>query len=117
MVDSVPNPDSHSAHGAQVLLREDEHLGRVIRIRTTYEITVNGVPFHGHMLLDNDGNVYSHACPYSEFPSAMGLIKHLIELYPDDFSDYKLYRATTGPHADGFPRPDQSDEYGTGGNL
>lgn len=81
----VPEP-RHGDHGhALVTLREDEHLGCHIEIKTTYEITVNGAPYHGHLMLDNDGDLYTHACPYSKFGSAMDLVKHLIRLYPESF--------------------------------
>jgi len=77
----------HGAHGHVITaLREDEHLGCRIRIKTTYEITINDRPYSGHLMLDNDGNVYTHACPYTKFGSAMDLVKRLISLYPESFA-------------------------------
>ncbi len=116
---SAPEP-GHGAHGhALVTLREDEHLGCRIEIKTTYEITVNGVPYHGHLMLDNDGDLYTHACPYSKFGSAMDLVKHLIRLYPESFP---VGQATAVPDhhgghgAPGHPPGDAGHPHGDPGH-
>ena len=77
-----------SGHGHAVTIsshRETQHGGRHIEVKTTYEVTVDGKPFGGHLVLGDDGTVYSHACPYDEFKSMIDLMKHLVSAYPDAF--------------------------------
>ena len=66
-------------------IRKTEFNGHHIWIKTSYEITVDGVPFQGHAVLDGEGRLCSHACPYENFDSMLSLMKHLIDLYPESF--------------------------------
>jgi hypothetical protein len=66
-------------------VREREYRGRHIRIETTYRITVNGEPFAGHASLNDQGRLYSHACPYRDFASAVDLMAYLVDQYPQAF--------------------------------
>lgn len=68
-------------------MRKTEYQGHRIRIKTSYEITVDGVPFQGHAVLDADDRICSHACPYQSFDSMLNLMKHLIDLYPESFQE------------------------------
>ncbi len=74
------------------LNREFDYRGRRIQIETSYAITVNGEPFQGHITLGNDGRVYSHSCPYLDFPSVVELMKYLIDLYPGNFEPHGVTR-------------------------
>jgi len=41
----------------------------------------------GHLAVGNDGQVHYHAIPNLSFPSAVDLVKRLIDAFPDDFVD------------------------------
>jgi hypothetical protein len=58
-----------------------------IRIATTYDIQVDGQPVTGHLLVTNEGSVHYHAIPNQEFPSAVDMVKRMIDLAPDEFPD------------------------------
>jgi len=72
--------------GPLVSVREVEYKGHKIVIRTAYEIKVNGKALSGHLFVDNSGRVYSHAMPTYSFPSAVDLVKNLIDTFPASFS-------------------------------
>ena len=69
------------AHGAPAV-REDTYKGHRIRVVTSYEITLDGVPVTGHLLLTNEGNVHYHAIPNEEFGSMVDMVKRIIDLAP-----------------------------------
>lgn len=71
--------------GALTSVRTAEHKGRTIVIRTTYEIEVDGLAYHGHAQVDEDGRIHCHAIPYDTHPSAVAFVKQLIDLYPESF--------------------------------
>ena len=75
------------AHGGADLssLREAEYQGRHIRVRTTYEITVDGREFAVHLTVDNNGRVHYHGLPTRDFASVIGLVQRVIDQFPDDF--------------------------------
>jgi hypothetical protein len=74
-------------HGHAVMpsVREDQYKGHHIKVRTTYDIRVDGVPVTGHLGVTNDGRVHYHPVPNVSFASAIDLVKQLIDLFPDDF--------------------------------
>jgi hypothetical protein len=76
---------SHAQHGPSVSVREDTYRGHKIRIKTTYEVTIDGLPLPIHMDLTNKGELNSHSLPNYQFMSAVDLIKAVIDAYPDDF--------------------------------
>ena len=71
-------------HGIETI-REDDYKGHHIVVRTRYEIEVDGKPITGHMALTNDGRIHYHAVPNVSFPSAIALVRQLIDAFPDDF--------------------------------
>jgi hypothetical protein len=77
----------HMAHPGSV--REVEHNGHRITIRTHYEIEVDGRPLEGHIYVSNDGSVSSHALPAYSFSSAVDLVAKLIDLFPQEFEKPK----------------------------
>jgi predicted component of type VI protein secretion system len=77
--------DAHQ-HGEQSV-REVTYGRHTIRIATTYEIEVDGQPVTGHLLVTNEGTVHYHAIPNQEFPSAVDMVKRMIDLAPDQFPD------------------------------
>lgn len=78
-------PAAPHHHGPTVSVREADHAGRRIVIRTTYEVTVDGAPLAVPLVLTNDGVLHCHALPNYQFQSAVDLIKGLIDEFPEDF--------------------------------
>jgi hypothetical protein len=78
----------HAEHegGPLMSVREVEYNGHNIVIRTTYEIKIDGKHMSGHLFVDNSGRVYSHAMPTYSFPSAVDLVKNLIDTFPASFA-------------------------------
>lgn len=72
-------------HGGAESVREADHAGHHIVIRTTYRVEVDGVPITGHLGVTNDGHVHYHAVPNVAYDSAIDLVKALIDIFPDDF--------------------------------
>lgn len=70
-------------------VREVEHNGHKITIRTHYEIEVDGQPLEGHIYVGNDGTVSSHAFPAYSFTSAVDLVAKLIDTFPAEFERKK----------------------------
>ncbi len=81
--DSKPSREHEG--GELTSVREVEHRGRKIVIRTTYEIEVDGQPYQGHARVDEDGRIHCHAIPYDTYSSAVDFVKQLIDLYPESF--------------------------------
>ena len=75
-------PHEHPAES----VREAIYKGHHIRIVTTYRIEVDGVPISGHLLVTDGGMVHYHAIPNQEFPSAVDMVKRIIDLSPEGFS-------------------------------
>ena len=85
-------------HPGEDSVREADHKGHHIVIRTTYEITVDGKPVTGHMGVDNEGQVHYHPVPNASFASAVDLVKHLIDTFPEDFAAGS--KPAPAPHQD-----------------
>ena len=76
----------HHAHDAGTTsVREFTYLGHDVRIVTTYDITVDGVPVTGHLLVSNEGTIHYHAIPNQEFASAVDMVRRIIDLSPGSF--------------------------------
>jgi hypothetical protein len=75
-------------------VREADYHGHHIVVRTHYEVEVDGKMLMGHMGVTNDGQVHYHPVPNMSFASAVDLVKHLIDIFPDDFT--KSGRAGAG---------------------
>jgi hypothetical protein len=75
-------------HTHESLARSDrtlEHEGRTITITTTYEVRVEGRLLTLHMMVDEEGRLWSHLCPYLTFASAPELVSHLLKRMPHLF--------------------------------
>ncbi len=83
-----PVPDS---------IREADYQGHHIVVRTHYEIEVDGRAVTGHMGVTNDGHVHYHPVPNMSFASAIDLVKQLIDVFPDDFSQKAQRTRRTRP--------------------
>ena len=97
VLDEAP-VDAHAGHagheGPLVSIREAEHKGHRITIRTEYTIEVDGEPLQGHFSVGADGNVHYHSLPNYEFASAVDLVKKLIDAFPRDFKEKKKRKTT-----------------------
>jgi hypothetical protein len=109
-------PD-HAHAGPHETVREANYRGHHIVIRTTYAIEVDGRPIEGHLGVTNDGTVHYHPVPNLAFPSAIDMVKELIDVFPDDFvpgapsgehgheghspggAEHEHEHGDTGPHA------------------
>jgi len=74
----------HGAGHAESV-READHNGRHIVIRTTYEVRVNGKLMAIPLSVNDEGQLHCHALPNYQFVSALDAIKTLIDRFPDDF--------------------------------
>ena len=70
----------HMHHGTDESVRELTYKGHNIRIVTSYRIELDGKPITGHILVNNAGQVHYHAIPNQEFPSAVDVIKRIVDL-------------------------------------
>ncbi len=75
----------HGAGGTIETLREDDYRGHHIGITTTYRIEVNGRSLDVPLMIDNDGNLHCHSLPNYRFDSAVGLVRQLIDTFPNEF--------------------------------
>ena len=73
-------------HGDPGGVESEEYNGHQIVIRTTYHIEVDGTPLMGHLSVDSNGHVESHALPNYEFTTPMNFVKKLIDEFPQDFT-------------------------------
>jgi hypothetical protein len=76
-----------SHHHGNTTVREVRYGAHTIRVVTSYDIEVDGHPVTGHVLVTNEGAVHYHAIPNQEFPSALDMVKRMIDLAPDEFPD------------------------------
>jgi hypothetical protein len=95
----------HAHPGEHATIREADHKGHHIVVRTTYAIEVDRVPIEGHLGVTGDGRVHYHAIPNVSFASAVDLVKQLIDAFPDDFP-----QAPAG--GEGLPPADQEQRQG-----
>ena len=82
-------------------VRTAEHAGHRIEIVTTYEISIDGRPVHIHASVGDDGLLRCHESPYARVRSALDLVKHLIDLYPDAFAEHAGDHRGGGGHGGG----------------
>ena len=66
-------------------VRTLESHGHTITITTAYEVKVDGRLVTLHMMVDEQGQLWSHLCPYQSFGSAVDLVRHLLERLPHLF--------------------------------
>jgi hypothetical protein len=66
-------------------VRTLESHGHLITITTAYEVRVDGHLVTLHMMVDEQGQLWSHLCPYQSFTSATELVRHLLDRLPHLF--------------------------------
>lgn len=79
-------------------VRTAQHAGHEVVVRTSYEITVDGVPFDVHLSVGNNGRVHYHGLPTRDFGSVIDLVAKAIDRFGDEF-------AATDPTGPAQPDP------------
>ena len=82
-------------HAATETIREADHRGHHIVVKTRYEISVDGRKVLGHLGVSNDGHVHYHPIPNLSFASALDMVKAIIDVFPHQFDAKK--RSDKGP--------------------
>ncbi len=85
---SMLENDRDHGHG-EASVREDEYKGHHIVVKTTYEVTVDGNPFHASLGVSMGGNVQYHGIPNVGFASAIELMRSVIDQFADEFPAVK----------------------------
>jgi hypothetical protein len=68
-----------ATHGHGEGIRRFTHLGHEVEIVTRYEVTIDGQPWDQHLEVLPDGSVTYHGLPQYAVPSAVDLIRTVIE--------------------------------------
>lgn len=80
-------PGATQGHGGGV--RRFTHRGHVVEIVTRYEVTIDGEPWDRHLEVLDDGSVTYHGLPQYAIPSAVDLIRHVIDYEEDTPEDLR----------------------------
>lgn len=80
--DGYKMPESHGHKTSFSSTRKAIYRGREIRVRTTYRIEIDGEPLTMHTYVLDDGTVHCHGLPNYSFPSALDLVRALIDAVP-----------------------------------
>ncbi len=83
-LDDMPKEQEHH-QGPMATVRTVRYKDHEIVIRTTYEIEIDGKPLGGHIGVSNAGWVHTHTLPNYSFPSAVDMVRQLIDAFPQDF--------------------------------
>jgi hypothetical protein len=84
-------------HGGPVeTVRQATYKRHKIVIWTSYRVEVDGAPVEAHFGVSNDGRVHYHGLPNLSLPSAVDLVKRLIDAYPEDFTRPPSRRRRSG---------------------
>jgi hypothetical protein len=74
------HPDEHDhGHGADGSVRRFEYRGHEVEIVTHYEVTIDGEPWPGQIAVQLDGTVTYHGLPQYVVPSAVDLVRGVID--------------------------------------
>jgi hypothetical protein len=68
-----------SAHATDGSVREFTHRGHAVRLVTRYEVTIDGERWDQQIRVQNDGNVTYHGLPQYVVPSAVDLVRGVID--------------------------------------
>jgi hypothetical protein len=73
-------PDRHGHdHGAVGSVREFTHQGHTVSVVTRYEVTIDDEPWEQQIHVQNDGSVSYHGLPQYVVPSAVDLVRGVID--------------------------------------
>jgi hypothetical protein len=86
--EALAEQPGHVHHGGPIeTVRRDRYRDHEITIRTTYLIEVDGHPLGGHLSVGRSGDVQVHALPNYTFPSAVDMVRELIDVFPEGMGD------------------------------
>lgn len=74
-----------AGHDHSPSVRQEHYKGHHIVVKTTYEVTIDGKTFAAPLDVSNAGTVQYHGMPNVGFPSALDLLKCIIDQFPDEF--------------------------------
>jgi hypothetical protein len=80
-------PDAEHGHGEGV--RRFSHKGHEVEIRTHYEVKIDGELWDQHIDVLDDGSVTYHGLPQYAIPSAVDLIRKLLDYEEDTPEDLR----------------------------
>ena len=82
---------AHAGHepGHGPAVRRFEHRGHRVEIVTHYEVTIDGKPWDRHLGVLDDGSVTYHGLPQYAVPSAVDLIRAVIDFEEDAPDDLR----------------------------
>jgi hypothetical protein len=81
----LPAAGSHGGHGGHHepgvthTVRTDTYRGHEIRVETTYRVTIDGEPLKGMLEVLDDGRIHYHGLPQYALPSAMDMMRRVID--------------------------------------
>ena len=78
-VSSDMEPITIGEEHAPMSQRRFTHNGRECVIETHYKIKIDGEDFGGHLMVDQTGGVHHHGLPNYNFPSAVDLVKTILD--------------------------------------
>lgn len=80
--------------------------GHELTVRTTYEVFMDGKALPVHMMVDSDGRLWSHLCPYHTFATAPELLEFVLTHAPEALNGLLTVEHTHHEH-NGQPRKGQ----------
>lgn len=78
-VEASSHGEGHHGHSGGESVRVVQYRGHEIRVKTHYEVTIDGEPWQRPMQVMPDGSVVSHALPQYVVPSALDLVRAVID--------------------------------------
>jgi hypothetical protein len=107
--DHAHHPPGHDqpppSHGHGTGVRRFEHRGHEVEIVTHYEVTIDGEPWHQHLMVLDDGSVTYHGLPQYAIPSAVDLIRTVIDYDEDTPEELRAaFRAAQEEEEEGSSR-------------
>ena len=69
----------HHEPGVTRTVRTATYRGHEIKIETTYRVTIDGEPLKGMLEVLDDGRVHYHGLPQYALPSAMDMLRRVID--------------------------------------
>jgi len=77
--DQSPAHGHAHGHGAEGNVRQFQYRGHEVEIVTRYEVAIDGEPWEGQMVVRIDGTVTYHGLPQYAVPSAVDLLRGVID--------------------------------------
>jgi hypothetical protein len=76
--DDRPGGHGHD-HGPDASVREFTHRGHTVTVVTRYDVVIDGEPWEQQIQVQNDGSVSYHGLPQYVVPSAVDLVRGVID--------------------------------------